>query len=159
MPSTERFTMPVAVHVFLFDADRVLLLRRFNTGFEDGNFSVPAGHLDGGETVLEATARELAEEIGVETQPSDLQVVGVMHRKSAAERIDFFVRATAWTGAPANREPDKCDLLAWFPLDDLPPNMVPYVRHALRQHLCGTWFSEHGWTTLAAEALPCSSPA
>ena len=145
MSPTERLTMPVAVHMFLFKDEKVLLLRRFNTGFEDGNFSVPAGHLDGNETITEAASRELREELGVQSSIAQLKIVGVMHRKAASERIDFFVLVKSWTHEPINREPDKCDCIEWHPLSDLPCNMVPYVRHALHQHLRGEWFHEHGW--------------
>jgi 8-oxo-dGTP pyrophosphatase MutT (NUDIX family) len=53
-----RFTMPCAVHLFLVRDDHVLLLRRHNTGHEDGKYSVVAGHLDGGEEVRTAAVRE-----------------------------------------------------------------------------------------------------
>ncbi|GAK14365.1 NUDIX domain-containing protein [Geomicrobium sp. JCM 19039] len=56
-----RFKMVVAVHLFLLKDDHVLLLRRYNTGYEDGKFSVVAGHLDGDERVKEAIAREAKE--------------------------------------------------------------------------------------------------
>jgi len=49
-----RFTLPVAVHLFLLRGNEVLLLRRFNTGYEDGNYSVPAGHLEGGVMICAA---------------------------------------------------------------------------------------------------------
>lgn len=52
-----RFKLPVAVHLFLLRNNRVLLRRRFNTGYEDGSYSVPAGHLDGGETIIQAAMR------------------------------------------------------------------------------------------------------
>jgi 8-oxo-dGTP pyrophosphatase MutT (NUDIX family) len=45
-----RFTLVAEAHLLLFPDDRILLLRRCNTGHEDGNWSVVAGHIDGGET-------------------------------------------------------------------------------------------------------------
>ncbi len=149
MPSN-RFALVAAVHLFLLADDSVLLLRRFNTGYEDGNFSVVAGHLDGGETVIAAAIREAQEEAGITIVPADLSVVGVMHRLSDDERVDFFVAARRWTGDIVNREPDKCDLLAWYALDGLPPNVVPYVRRALDNFRRGRWFDLFGWPDVPA---------
>jgi 8-oxo-dGTP diphosphatase len=143
----ERFRSIVAVHLFLLRDDQVLLLRRHNTGYEDGSYSVPAGHLDGGEPVLVAAIREAREEIGVELTALDVAVVGVMHRRSDDERIDFFVAATRWAGEPRNLEPDKCDDLRWFSLDDLPENVIPYIRRAIKNYRAGRWFDAFGWDT------------
>ena len=52
--SKKRFEMPVAVHLFLIKKGKILLLRRFNTGYEDGNYSLVAGHVDGNEDVKSA---------------------------------------------------------------------------------------------------------
>jgi 8-oxo-dGTP diphosphatase len=123
----------------------VLLLRRFNTGYEDGNYSVPAGHLDGNETVIQAAIREAREEVGIELSPAEASMVGTMHRKSGDERIDSFVVASSWSGEPANCEPDECDDLSWAALDVLPSNPNPYVRRALRNYAKGVWFEEFGW--------------
>src|SRR5512145_1221015 len=120
-----RSAFPVAVHLFFLRNDHILLLRRFNTGYEDGKYSVVAGHVDAGETVTQAAIREAMEEAGVVLRPEDLQVVHVMNRKSNDERVDFFVHVKAWGGEITNAEPDKCDDLAWFPLDALPVNMIP----------------------------------
>lgn len=57
------FRYPVAVHLFFIRNRQVLLLRRFNTGYEDGNYSVVAGHVDAGETVTQAAIREAEEEV------------------------------------------------------------------------------------------------
>lgn len=142
---SERFRTPVAVHLFLVRDDTILLLRRFNTGYEDGNYSVVAGHLDGDETILAAISREAMEEAGIRLDPIATEIVGVMHRRSNDERIDFFVLSTSWTGEVTNREPDKCDDLRWFPLDNLPPNVIPYVRTAIDAWRSGTWFTSHGF--------------
>lgn len=144
-----RFRFVAAVHLFLIRDGAVLLLRRANTGYEDGNYSVVAGHLDGDETVFAAAIREAREEAGIGIAPADLAVVGAMQRRAerpgADERIDFFVAASAWTGAITNAEPHKCDDLAWFPLDQLPDNVVPYVRRALANYRRGVWFATLGW--------------
>jgi 8-oxo-dGTP diphosphatase len=87
----ERFRLVAAVHIFLVRDGQVLLLRRFNTGYEDGNYSVVAGHLDGGEEVKAAAIREAQEEVGIRIAPQDLRIVGVMHRMSNDERVDFFL--------------------------------------------------------------------
>jgi ADP-ribose pyrophosphatase YjhB (NUDIX family) len=140
-----RFRFPSAVHLFLIREERILLLRRFNTGYEDGNYSVVAGHLNGGEEVRAAAVREAREEVGITIAPEDIQVVGVMHRNSEDERIDWFVTATRWTGEIVNAEPDKCDELLWSAPDCLPRNMVPYVRRAIENYARGIWFGSFGW--------------
>lgn len=141
----DRFTLVGAVHLFLLREREVLLLRRFNTGYEDGNYSVPAGHLDGNEQVKTAAVREAKEECGIAIAPEDLDVVGVMHRRSAEERVDFFLATTRWLGEITNAEPHKCDDLSWREVDRLPANVIPYVREALNHFRNGVWFSDYGW--------------
>lgn len=140
---------PVAIHLFFIRDNHVLLLRRHNTGWRDGEYSVPAGHVEPGETVTEAAIREAAEEVGVALKREALEVIHVMHRaaETAAddERIDFFLAVNAWGGEPVNAEPDKCDDLRWTPLDALPSNIIPYVAHALHCHAQGARYSEFGW--------------
>jgi 8-oxo-dGTP diphosphatase len=143
--ASNRFKLVSAVHLFLFQEDRVLLLRRFNTGYEDGSYSVIAGHLNGGEQIKTAAIREALEEVGIVVSPSDLQVVGVMHRLSDDERIDWFLAASVWSGEITNQEPDKCDQLAWFEIDSLPENVIPYVRRALNNFRYGRWYDSFGW--------------
>ena len=137
-----RARFPVTVHLFFFRGDQVLLLRRFNTGFRDGEYSVPAGHLDGGETVMAAAAREAKEEVGIEIEAGDMTFSTVMHRIEDDERVDFFVHVHKLQGEPFNAEPDKCDDLRWANVDQLPANTVPYVRQALENHLNGVRFDE-----------------
>jgi len=128
------------------DKSRILLLRRFNTGFEDGNYSVIAGHFDGGETATEAMIREAKEEAGITIKPEHLHVVHMMHRKCpSVERIDFFFTAGAWEGTPINKEPGKCDELRWCEKNALPKNIIPYVKQAIECFQKNILYSEFGW--------------
>jgi ADP-ribose pyrophosphatase YjhB (NUDIX family) len=141
----ERFKIASTSHLILVKDGKTLMLRRFNTGWCDGQYSVVAGHLDGGETVLQAMIREAREEAGLELNQEDLEVVHVMHRKTSMERIDFFILAKRWKGEPKNIEPNKCDDLSWFEVDKLPENTIPYIRQAFDCFRKGIFYSEHGW--------------
>jgi 8-oxo-dGTP diphosphatase len=149
--TNSRFKLVGAVHLLLMKDAQVLLLRRFNTGYEDGNYSVPAGHLDGNEPVSNAMVREAFEEAGISISASDLRVVHVMHRRSPAadgnsnERVDFFLTTSAWKGDPQIMEPNKCDELDWFSINDLPSNVIPYIRQALDCYRQDSRYSEFGW--------------
>lgn len=135
----------VAVHLFFIKNNQILLARRFQTGYEDGKYSVPAGHVDPGETVISAAIREAKEEVGVQFSPEECTFCQVMHRRSDDERIDFFFTVTNWQGEPKICEPDKCDDIQWFPLEDLPTNIIPYVRQAVEKYLVEEPYTEFGW--------------
>ena len=148
----EYFKFVSAVHLFLVKDGKILLLRRFNTGYEDGNYSVPAGHIDGNERATTAMLREAKEEAGVVISVEDMRMVHVMHRISrgthpsgADERIDFFFEATKWEGEPGIMETNKCDDLSWFPINQLPQNVIPYVKAGIENYGRRVLFFEFGW--------------
>jgi adenylate cyclase class IV/ADP-ribose pyrophosphatase YjhB (NUDIX family) len=139
---------PLAVHLFLLRGDQILLLRRCNTGYEDGKLSVVAGHVEPGEPITAAAMREAREEVGISLAHERLHVVGVMHRRSGEERVDIFLTyaLAAADGDPVNREPGKCSELLWVPLTELPVDTIPYVRAGIEGYRRGTWFQEFGWS-------------
>ena len=140
-----RTAFPVTVHLLFIREDQILLARRFNTGYRDGEYSVPAGHLDGNETVIAAGMREAKEEVGVNIEASAMSFSSVMHRIEGDERVDFFVRVHEWQGEIVNAEPDKCDDLRWVDFNNLPENTIPYVRRAISNHANNVPFDEFGW--------------
>lgn len=136
-----------AAYILLVKDERILLARRYNTGFEDGKYSLPAGHTEPEETFTQALIRETSEEIGLTLTEEQIKMSHIMHRNNKHDRVyvDVFFMATDWTGTPENREPAKCDDLSWFPITDLPDNTIPYVRQAIEHSLHGVFYSEHGW--------------
>ena len=126
------------------DAHVLLGLRR-GTGYCDGMFHLPAGHLEAGETVLQGIVREAEEELGILLREADLRLDYVLHHRSSPDRMALFFSARQWAGEPTNREPDKCEGLAWFGIDRLPQNIVPYTQSALGAIRQGKRLGLYGW--------------
>ena len=145
----DRFRLVLAVHLLLMDHDRLLMLRRFNTGWQDGNYSVVAGHIEGDEPASAAMIREANEEAGITISANALEVCHIMHRLDheggGRESVEVFFLCREWSGELWNREPHRCDDLRWFPVTALPDHTVPYVREAITLSLAGTPYSEFGW--------------
>lgn len=144
--SADRFRIIPTVFLFLRDGNKILLSRRANTGYQDGKYGVPAGHLEGGELAIDGLRREALEEAGITIAAEDLKFVHVTHRLSGAleqERVDFFFEASKWRGEVTNMEPDKCDDLRWFDIDNLPDDMIPHVRIVFEKSLNGERYSEY----------------
>ena len=143
----DRYRPHVGVHLILAEGRKVLLLRRANTGFADGRWSVPGGSLEHGETLPQAAAREAREEVGVTIDPADLTFAHLCHHADpdGLARVGVFFTATRWAGEPVNAEPHRCSEIAWHDLDRLPSDIVSYIRTGLGAHDDSTTFSLDGW--------------
>ena len=143
---SEHHKVFVAAYLILKRDDSVFLLRRVNTGYEDGKYSLPAGHLEKGEQPTDAAIREAKEESGIDALSEDIRCVHVMHRvddgQSGREYDDFFFICKKWNGEPSNTEPNKCDDSGWFELDQLPLNTISYIKIALEYIQKNQFYSE-----------------
>lgn len=138
----ERFKLVTAVHLILIEDKKILLQKRYNTGYEDGNYSIVAGHIDGNESVIKAMQREALEEAGIKIKEEDLEIVHVMHRKTPdRESIDYFLTCKKYDGKIKIMEKDKCDELKFYKLDELPINVIPYVKKGIENYLNNEPFS------------------
>jgi 8-oxo-dGTP diphosphatase len=146
MPN-QRFKLIPAVYLLLRRDDEVLLLKRANTGYKDGKWSLIAGHLDGDELATDGMIREAKEEADITLQAKDLRLAHVAHRlcreQANQERIDLFFEATEWNGEPTNKEPEKCDGLEWFSIKRLPPDTLPLIRRVIARVARGDVYSEY----------------
>ena len=141
----QRFKLIASVYLLFVKDNQILLLRRANTGYEDGKYGLVAGHLEAHESLTDGAIREAKEESGVYISPNDLKLVHTMHRRQNDERMDFFFEVRQWTGEIRNTEPDKCDDLSWFPIDNLPNKTIPYIKQAVECYKQGIIYSEFGW--------------
>ncbi|MFF2394849.1 NUDIX domain-containing protein [Nocardia sp. NPDC058114] len=137
----------VDVHVLLIRGDEVLLsLRRSGDEF-DHRWHLPSGKVEAGESAAAAAVREAAEEVGVDIDPTALRLFHVAHVTALGRdaRLGLFFRVESWRGEPFNREPDKCYALQWFPLTELPADLIEYSALGLAALNSTATYSEFGW--------------
>jgi 8-oxo-dGTP diphosphatase len=106
----------VCVGAIAVDADRILLVRRGH-GAAAGEWSVPGGRVEAGETLAEAVVRELREETGVEGVCNDL--IGWVERINEDSHyviLDFRVDVLE-PGEPVAGD-DAAEAL-WVPLHEV----------------------------------------
>ncbi len=143
----ERFKIGSFVSLILRRESEVLLIRRFNTGCEDGMYGCAGGGIDGNEPVTDALIREAFEELGIQLKKEQVNIVHIVHKKypQGQELIGFFAEASSWEGTPRNMEPHKCDDLAWFHIHELPNNCQSTFVHVVAMLEQKKFFSEMGW--------------
>lgn len=143
----QRFKLIPAVYLILRRDNQVLLLRRANTGYADGQYSFVAGHLDGDETATQGLIREAKEEAGITITEDDILFAHVAHRLCRGEpnneRLDLFFECWNWEGEITNMESEKCDDLSWYDINEIPEKTLPYIRSIITDVLNKKMYSEH----------------
>lgn len=139
---------PVDVLILARRDGKVLITERAGGIYMAGYWAVPGGKVEAGETIAQAAARELYEEVGIAVDPGELRFAGVTHHRPphGDSRVGFaFLTDVGEDVEPVNEEPGKCASLAWVDPDDLPENTMPYTSEVLRLYLTGEPYSLHGW--------------
>jgi 8-oxo-dGTP diphosphatase len=115
---------------------RLLLIQRANQPGK-GFWSFPGGHIELGETIFEASVREVREEVGIEIEPLEVFQVYDWIARDNAGRLRFhylvnYVRARYLSGEP--RACDDAAQVRWVTESEIPRlTMHPFVRQtALR---------------------------
>ncbi|MFE9304585.1 NUDIX domain-containing protein [Streptomyces sp. NPDC006856] len=122
--STEKFeTIRYTADVVVTTTDGYVLLIERGWDPHKGQWALPGGHVDPGETSRAAAARELAEEAGVYATPGELTQVGTWDapgRDPRGRYVTVAYQLTVISGTPAEAGDDAVNV-CWWPLADLPP--------------------------------------
>ena len=114
-----RFAVVPAAYLLLLrghgpDLEVLLQLRGPGTTYKPGHCAAAAaGHVEAGESVFAAAAREAHEELGLVVAPADVVPLCAMQRTlpgvsdPVEQRVDFFLTTRVWTGEPEVLEPEK----------------------------------------------------
>lgn len=120
------------------DQGGVLLHRRAGTGYMDGYYDFPCGHVEPGESFTQAAVRELQEETGLIANESDLSLRHINQNYLDYPYINVAFDVNAWWGTPRIMEPDRCDDMQFFALDVLPEKCSLGVRDIERSGFSGS---------------------
>lgn len=145
--SEERFRLVPFVAVMLQKDNKVILTKRLKEGWGHGEYALPGGSIDGNETVRQAAAREVKEELDVFVKTEDLDVLHVMHvtGEYIHECIGFFLIAERWQGEIKNAEPHRHESVEWHDLDNMPENTTKTLKLFLKKKSENKIYSEFGW--------------
>lgn len=141
----ERFNIICTVGLILLDGDKVLLMKRCNTGYMDGKYALVAGHLESGESLKQAMIREAKEEVGIDINEKQLHFVCGIRRGDNDNYINFYFTINSFEGNIINMEKTKCNDLKWFNIKKLPDNIIENDKRAIYNMQNNIHFEEYGF--------------
>ena len=123
-----------AVHMIITKDNKILLQKRKGSKLWPGYYALPAGHIDEVETQFDALIREAQEELGINIDPKNILNSYVVLRRNFFEidgkqlepYIDYYFDIEEFEGIPKIMEEDKCDVLIWADVDNLPEPFINY---------------------------------
>jgi len=119
-----RDKFPVGVNIFVVKDGKLLLEKRKNV-YGAGTWGLPAGHLEFGEDIEKAAARELEEETGIRAKEfTFVNLINDLHGDQHYLQIGFLAQGVENT-EPVLKEPDKTEEWKWFDLNSLPTEIFP----------------------------------
>lgn len=144
---SERYLSRIGVDIFLERKNEtsgekeILMLKRAGTGYYDGYYDLPGGHLEAGEDIFDGMIREAKEEIGITINREDMEILHIYHKYKKG-MLKFVFRTNKYQGEPINAEPNNCEKIEWIEINDLPENIVPSIKFELEKIRAEMYYSK-----------------
>ena len=127
----ERFKSVICADILIKkvvdDKEYILLMKRKNTGNNDGEYELPGGHLEQNEDIFDAMIREAKEELLIDLNRENIRIIHLMHHYTG-ERLNFIFETDGTNLKPEIGELNKCSELIWTDINSLPPETTPKVK-------------------------------
>lgn len=153
---SEKYFSRLAVNLVLVrdneqNEKEILLQLRKNTGYMDNMYDFAcSGHVEKGESFAKALIREAKEEIGIEIKEEDLIFLAVNHHYQA-DHVQLFFSTKNYLGKPTVCEQNECGGLLWANIENLPQNIIPYVKNVIEDIKLGIQYDDGVFTNLTAK--------
>lgn len=122
---------------------KILLTKRgAKSKNEIGVWSKPGGEIDFGEKAEDAIKREILEETNLEVEfcgllPHTDHII----KKDKQHWVAINYIGKADSSKLKNMEPDKCEKLEWFDIDNLPDKIAQTTKEAVENYLKGKYIN------------------
>lgn len=140
----ERFTNVIVTDLIIMreknNNTEILLSKRKNTGYKDGEYELPGGHLEKEEDLYESMIREAKEELNISLKREDIKILHIMHHYTE-NRINFIFVTEKQDLVPQIGEPEKCEELCWVNINKLPENTMEKTKIIIKNILLGELYS------------------
>lgn len=141
----ERFKSVVCADILItkiIDNEKyILLMKRQNTGSDDGYFELPGGHLEKGEDLFDAMIREAEEELCIKLKRKDLKLIHLLHHYNG-ERLNFIFETNGEKLKPIIGEPKKCSELRWVKINKLPKETTSKVKLIIKNIIKNNFYDK-----------------
>ena len=119
---------------FVINDNKILLLERKDTWYENEKYLPPGGNVDEGEDPKNACVRELLEETGIQVDVTKMKLLWNYSNELVGRLFDnYYYITTEYQGELDNKEPHRHSDVAWFSLDKLPKNTSQIVYDTLNR--------------------------
>ena len=125
--------------VFTFD-NKILFTVR-NVDPDKGKLDLPGGFIDPNETAEEAACREIAEELGLKIEPSDLNYITTspnhyLYKNVAYRTLDIFYECRLTNDTVTINAKDEIQQLVWLKRDTIDLDAIGFIsiRKVIQDH-------------------------
>lgn len=122
----------VFVQGLIFKDNKILLMKRQNTGYMDNYYGTPGGHLENNESIIDGLKREIKEETDMNV--IDSKLISIITRYNEDDTyIDFVFKVSGDLDEIKNNELDKCSEILYFEKDNIESfkNIIPHIKNLL----------------------------
>jgi 8-oxo-dGTP diphosphatase len=125
---TDYIGVGVGALIFNSEGKLLLTLRGQKAKNERGKWEIPGGSVEFGETFAQAIQREVNEELGISIEVKELLHLAdhlIPDEKQHWVSPTYICQITS--GVPIIKEPEKCEKIGWFSIDEavqLPLSLV-----------------------------------
>jgi 8-oxo-dGTP diphosphatase len=135
----DRSKIKACVGVMIFKDGKILLGKRKGS-HGVGEYAIPGGHLEFGESFEECIRREIKEETNLEIKNIRfLSLANIFRHENRQDMLGSF--QTDWAEGEAKlMEPEKCEGWDWYSLENLPSPLFYPTEVAIDSHKTGKIF-------------------